>query len=133
MQEHFMSNMEVYAGKQSQGPHMLDNIVSSVVTRLMEPIDKSGRNITMNNFYTFVPLAIELYFHHRTTIVGTLKKREIPELFTDVKGRPVGSSMFAFGVELSHTMLVSFIPTFHDEDTIDPESIAGKPELPSTT
>lgn len=101
---------------------------------MLVPVDKSGRNITMDNFYTFIPLANDLFCNHRTTIVGTMKKnkRELPIEFKDVKGRPVASTMFGFGAQPNNTLLVSYVPkknknviilsTFHKGDDIDPDT-----------
>jgi hypothetical protein len=94
----YTSNMEIYAGKQPTGPFQKDNSASSVVKRLIQPIDKSGRNITMDNYFTSVPLANELYENHRLTIVGILRKnkQKIPPDFTNIKTRPIQSSMFTY-------------------------------------
>ncbi|XP_035223678.1 uncharacterized protein LOC118196351 [Stegodyphus dumicola] len=52
--------MEIYAGKQPKGPFQVDNSPSSVVKRLMEPLYNSGRNLTVDNWYTSYPLSQEL-------------------------------------------------------------------------
>lgn len=134
-------NMEIYAGKQPDGPFVVDNSVNSVVKRLIKPIDGTGRNVTMDNFYTNVPLANDLFMNHRTTIVGTIKKNkpQIPHCFREVKERKVGSSMFGFPYLPNSTLLLSHVPkknknvlmlsTLHKDDTIDPESPLDKPEV----
>lgn len=130
--------MEIYAGKQPEGPFMIDNSPASVVNRLCEPIANSGRNLTCDNWFTSVPLALDLLKNKRLTLVGTIRKnkREIPPIFVATKGRKKCSSMFAFGRDC---LLVSYVPkvnknvlvlsTLHENDTIDPESgDAFKPE-----
>lgn len=67
-------NMKVYCGIQPPGPFQIPNATTDVVKRLMKPIDKTGRHITMDNFYTLIPLANDLLLNHRTTIIGTIKK-----------------------------------------------------------
>lgn len=52
----FTSNMEVYVGTQPEGPFKFENKPSSIVKRMITPISKTGRNITMNNWYTSIPL-----------------------------------------------------------------------------
>ncbi|CAI6369859.1 unnamed protein product [Macrosiphum euphorbiae] len=138
----YTSNMEIYAGKQPPGPFQKDNSAACVVKRLIEPIDKSGRNITMDNYFTSVPLANELYANHRLTIVGTLRKnkREIPPEFTNIKSSPLQSTMFAYGQHTNNSLLCSYVPkknknvlmlsTMHRDDHIDPDSgDLKKPEV----
>lgn len=134
--------MEVYCGKQPLGPFKVENDASSVVKRLLEPIDNTGRNLTTDNFYTSIPLANDLYVNHRTTMVGTIRKNkpQLPQMFTDVKNRPVLSSLFGFKHPPNQTLLLSYVPkknknvllisTFHSEDTIDEDSYDSmKPEV----
>lgn len=121
-------NLEIYAGRQPEGPYKLDNQAASVVKRIAAPILNCGRSITMDNYFTSVPLATDLLNNHRTTIVGTLRKnkREIPPELINIKDRPDRSSMFAFSKEC---VLVSYVPrksknvlllsTMHDDDAID--------------
>jgi len=93
--------MEVYVGKQPNGPYNQDNSVSSIVKRMISPISKTGRNLTIDNWFTSVPLAVDLLENHKTTMVGTIRKneREIPPLFLDTKEREVNSSKFGCSKE----------------------------------
>lgn len=123
----YTSVLEIYPGKQPNGPFRHDNKAESVVLRLSSPFLNSGRNITMDNYFTSIPLAEKL-LEKRTTLVGTIRKnkKEIPPLFVNTKERPVCSSIFAF---LKNGVLVSYVPkkyknvmlfsTIHSDDTID--------------
>ncbi|XP_025208434.1 uncharacterized protein LOC112603859 [Melanaphis sacchari] len=71
----YTSNMEVYVGTQPDGPFKCDNSPSSIVKRLIASILKTGRNITMDNWYNSIPLANELLKNHNLTVVGTSRKK----------------------------------------------------------
>jgi len=131
-------NMEIYAGKQPIGPFLQNNSGASVVKRMIKPIAKTGRNITIDNWFTSVPLAVELLKDYKTTMVGTLKKnkREIPTCFLDTKNRQICSTKFGFGD--NNCLLLSYVPkkgknvmmlsTMHTQGDIDPNS--GDKKLP---
>lgn len=131
----YTSNIEIYCGKQPNGPFALSNTPSNIVDRLIDPIENSGRNLTVDNWYPSVPLADNL-LKRKITLVGTLKKNktEIPIEFQPRKSREVGSSIFRFQQDKT---LVSFVPrknkavillsTLHDDDEIDPDT--RKPQI----
>ncbi|XP_050308396.1 uncharacterized protein LOC126744872 [Anthonomus grandis grandis] len=83
----YTSNLEIYADKQPPGPYYLDNSAFEVVKRLVFPISGIGRNVTMDNWFTSVPLSEELMKNHNLTMVGTIRKnkREIPVEFCSKK------------------------------------------------
>lgn len=66
--------MEVYVGKQPDGPFHVDNSSKEVVWRIIELISGTGRNVTMDNFFTSIPLCDKLKNYHRLTLVGTVRK-----------------------------------------------------------
>lgn len=133
----YTSKMEIYPGKQPDGPFKHDNKAESVVLRISSPFLNSGRNITMDNYFTSIPLAQKL-LEKKTTLVGTIRKnkREIPPLLVNTKERPVCSSVFAFS---DTGVLVSYVPkkyknvllfsTLHSDDSIDEKSYGNKPEI----
>jgi len=136
---YYTSNLEIYAGKQPDGPFSIDNSASEVVKRLVSPISKTGRNITADNWFASVSLAEELLKNHNLTLVATIKKnkREIPKEFLVTKNRELCSSYFGFQNNMS---IVSYMPkknkivlvlsTMHSSKTIDESSgLAKKPEI----
>lgn len=97
----------------------------------------SHRNITMDNWFTSVPLATQLLGPLiNMTLVGTLRrdKPEIPPEMKEPGDRPIGSSMFCFD---GHKTMVSYKPkknkvvlllsTTHETPSINPRS--KKPEI----
>lgn len=141
---YFTVNMEIYPAKQPNGPYKIPNDVHSVVKRVAEPILNGGRNLTMDNYYTSVPLANDLFTNHRTTVVGTLRKNkpQIPPEIVNIKGRPRCSSIFAYGKDPNKCTLVSYVPnkkskknvimlsTMHKDDAIDDSTgDAFKPDI----
>jgi hypothetical protein len=134
----YTCNMEIYLGRQA-GNNPIDNTPGAVVKRLIAPISGSGRNVTTDNWYTSVDLALDLKRNHRLTLVGTIRKnrREVPVEFTTARGREALSSMFAFTDDIT---LVSYVPkpgkvvnaisTMHNDAAIDAETgDQRKPEL----
>lgn len=131
--------MEVYLGTQPEGPFKVSNSPGDVVIRLISPISKSGRNITVDNWFTSIPLADNLLKNHKVTLVGTVRKnkREIPVEFQPNRTRAVKSTLFGF---TTTTTMMSYVPkkrksvillsTLHKDAAIDKESEnAHKPEV----
>ena len=121
-------NMEIYAGKQPEGPFCVSNKPSEVVKRMAKPLFGSGRNITADNWFTDMDLIDDLKMK-RLSYVGTVRKnkRQLPHEFVSVKGRKQYTSMFGF---LDGKTLVSYVPkanknvilvsSLHDDNAIDP-------------
>lgn len=131
----YTSHMEVYVGKQPEGPFQKETTAKSVVERLSQHIYGTNRNVTTDNWFTSMELAESLK-EKKLTLLGTIRKnkRQLPLEFVQNTGRPSGSSMFGF---CNNTTLVSFIPkkgknvllisTMHFGDDIDPRT--NKPEM----
>lgn len=121
-------DLEVYLGKQPDGPYSVDNSPSAVVQRLCQCIKGTHRNVTCDNWFTGIDLIKRLLTDYQLTFVGTIRKnkRELPVEFSCPVRRPVGSSMFGFQEEIT---LVSYIPkrsknvllvsSLHHDDKID--------------
>lgn len=99
-------NGQIYTGKEGNTRDV--NQGERVVKDLVAPYKNSGRNVTMDNFFTSLPLLQEL-ITWKMTIVGTLKKnkRYIPEEFKASKRREVLSSEFGFG---QNATICSYVP-----------------------
>lgn len=121
-------NMEIYAGKQNEGPFCVSNKAPDVVKRLAEPLFGSGRNITADNWFTQVSLLNELKLK-KLSYVGTIRKnrKELPNDFIATKGRTQHSSIFGFSSD--GDTLVSYVPrknknvllvsSLHEDESID--------------
>lgn len=101
-------NLEVYAGEQPEGRYKVSNKPHDVVDRLVAPVSQSGRNITMDNWFTSYATYEHLLNHHELTAVGTMKSNKacIPEKFK-ASNRELNSSLFGFQRNMT---LVSYIP-----------------------
>lgn len=125
---YYVYNLEIYAGKQPEGSSFeVSNSPAEVVRRMCAPLYNSGRNITMDNWFSDVSLAEEMT-EKKLSIVGTLKKNkaQIPMSFKNVTGRETNSSIFGFRTK---TTMVSYVPkpkknvvlisTMHNDNAID--------------
>ena len=133
---HYTSNLEVYVGKQPEGPYSMDNRAIAVVERLCKPIYYTNRNVTMDNWFTSIELLERLLNIYQLTSVGTIRKnkRGLPPEFVQEKGRKVKSCLFGFR---KNCTLVSFVPrkgknvllisSMHDNDQVD--AITKKPDI----
>ncbi|XP_023225627.1 piggyBac transposable element-derived protein 4-like isoform X2 [Centruroides sculpturatus] len=135
---YYTYNLEIYCGKQPEGEYSVSNSPDQIVKRLVKPIAKSWRNLTVDNWFTSCSLVSDL-LQDRITMVGTIRKnkRELPLRFTDVRSRKVYSSLFGFSKDFT---LVSYVPkknknvlllsSFHRNDTIDDTTGSRKkPEI----
>lgn len=136
----YTANMEIYAGNQPDGPYQISYSVPDLVKRMVRPISGTNRNVTIDNWFTSVPLAIDLLKDHKLTIVGTMRrdKREIPPEFVTTKNRKINTSNFGFSDE--NLTLVSYVPnkkkvvlglsTMHYDSKIDDSTgELKKPEI----
>ncbi|XP_045448744.1 piggyBac transposable element-derived protein 4-like [Melitaea cinxia] len=134
----YVYNFEVYCGEQPEGPFHISNKVADLTNRLLEPLIRMGCNVTMDNWFTSYPVALQL-LEKRITVVGTLKgnKPEIPPNFKTSRDREINSSLFGFQ---KNCTLVSYVPkrnktvlllsTMHHDAAIDlTTGDAKKPEI----
>ena len=124
---------QIFTGKTGTSREI--NQGERVVKYLVITYKNSGRNITMDNFFTSLPLAKHL-LSWNLTIVGTLKRNKcyIPQEMAPCKSRQVLSSLFGFHDEVTicsyvpkKKKAVTLISTFHHDATIT--EMKEKPEI----
>ncbi|XP_071056505.1 piggyBac transposable element-derived protein 4-like [Onthophagus taurus] len=131
---YYMISAIPYIGKNTNPTN--ESVPMYLVKELSKSIHGTNRNITMDNWFTSVPLAKEMLSSKDLTIVGTIRhnKREIPPSFLPSKNKPVLTSEFAFSDKLT---LVSFTPkrnqsvilisTMHADKNVN--EVSKKPEI----
>ncbi|KAL2095507.1 hypothetical protein ACEWY4_010226 [Coilia grayii] len=129
-------NGTVYTGRQP-GEEVQRNLGENVVQQLCSGIRQTGRNITMDNFFTSVALAEKL-LEKNLTIVGTLRqnKPDIPPIMKPSKSRDIYSSEFGFNGNMTMVSYVQkkgkavvLLSTMHDDKAVDDSSQKKKPEV----
>lgn len=123
-------NLDIYAGKQPEGPFDVSNKPKDVVARLAEPIFQTGRNITCDNWFSSIEL-LEFLKQKKLSMLGTIRKNkpQLPPEFVVTKSRAVKSNLFCFSTNCS---LVSYVPkkgknvllisSMHYDDQVDEET-----------
>lgn len=133
----YMVDAEVYLGKnvQTHGKPLAEYYV----LKLVESIKGVNRSLTMDNWFTSVPLAKKLLGQdYKITILGTIRKnkRELPSDFCDInfQNRRVNSSMFLFSEEATIVSykpkinkIVTLLSSMHIQAEINPTN--KKPEI----
>lgn len=76
-------NFEIYCGAQFNGPYKTSNKPFDIVQRLVDPIKKSNRNLTTDNYYTSYPLA-EYLLQNGLTLIGTMKKKKTKKKYQPI-------------------------------------------------
>ncbi|KAH9635219.1 hypothetical protein HF086_013246 [Spodoptera exigua] len=120
------------------GAFRLSNERHDIVMRMAQPVLGKNMNITMDNWFSSLRTAKQL-FENGTTMVGTVRKdkREVPQEFRVARGNPLHSSKFGFHPPctlLSYVAkpnkVVIMISTMHNDATIDEDSgDSRKPEV----
>jgi len=77
--------MQVYTGRE-EGQNREVNQGQRVVLDLISGLEKSGRNVTCDNFFTSVSLARE-FAKRQMTVLGTIRKNkgELPTKLTETR------------------------------------------------
>lgn len=97
----------IYTGKLPNEPRQV-NQGENVVKELVQKYKGSGRNVTMDNFFTTLPLA-KLLMTWGLSMVGTLRKNKrcIPASMLPSNTRPVESTLFGFHENVA---MCSYVP-----------------------
>lgn len=104
---YYMCNAMTYLGKEKDAKRQ-PSIAQKVALELMEPYLDPGHVVTMDNWFTLLPLLRELQ-ERGTTIFGTLRNKAfVPTwMVTKEKTRPINTSSFLFQEEVT---LLSYKP-----------------------
>ncbi|KAJ8960378.1 hypothetical protein NQ314_006068 [Rhamnusium bicolor] len=86
----YINIMEVYVGKQPDGAYKISNSSYDVVTRRCQHFVGTGRNVTIDNWFTSLLLVKTLLSDFKLTVIGTIRKskRELPVEFSKPVSRP---------------------------------------------
>lgn len=131
----YVVNASPYLGKSTKTNGVpLANYFVELLTR---PVWGTNRNITMDNWFTNIPLGNKLLeAPFKLTIVGTLRKNkpQIPPQLLDIKSRSCKTSMAVF---TENSTLISYKPkenknvlllsTMHSSNALNPKT--SKPEI----
>lgn len=133
----YTKKLEIYVGQQPEGPYRNDTSTKALVKRMVEPISGTGRNVTMDNWFTSIPLAEELRKDHNLTVVGTVRKNK-PEVPNEFKQKGMERLSTIFGFTPTSTLLsycpkkdktVILLSTMHHQGIIDETSNKRLPEI----
>lgn len=128
-----------YLGKQGTRPRDGVNLGHYLTRELTRPYHGSNRNVTTDNWFTSVPLILDLLNNCGMTLVGTVRanKPEIPSEMKTKETRLHGSSAFLFTNAMTfvsyvaktsrrNKKMVLLMSSQHTQPTIAP---GGKPEI----
>jgi hypothetical protein len=107
--ERYVSRLLPYTGKATNDNVQQKQSPASIVLNLCQHLRGSGRNITIDRYYTSVDLAEELLKNYNLTVVGTINtnRQHIPSEMKSVVGREVLSTRFAWSDQV---MMLSYVP-----------------------
>ena len=132
----YMFNAVTYLGKEKKQDNKAKqgNVAKKLTMTLLDPYLDAGRNVTVDNWFTTLPLANELY-QRKTTLVGTIRKKGyVPEwMLAKKKDRAINTSAFLFqnnatllSYKAKMNKIVLLLSSYHHEPEIGSN---GKPEM----
>ncbi|GBP64363.1 PiggyBac transposable element-derived protein 4 [Eumeta japonica] len=126
----YTNKLEICGGKQREGPYFQDTSTNALVKRMIEPISGTGQNVTMDNWFTSVPLTEQLLTDHDLTVLGTMRKNK-PEILNEFRRKGLEVYSTVFGYKQKETLLsycpkkdktVLLLSTMHNDGVIDKTS-----------
>ena len=121
---YYMISAEVYIGAVQK--QVDESVPEYYVRKLSEPLHGTNRNLTMDNWFTSVPIADRMLTSYKLTILG------LPPSF--ISKKPVGTCLYGFDQKktlLSYTpkknKVVILLSTMHRHITTDDET--AKPQM----
>lgn len=77
MKNIYTDNLKIYAGQQPDALCIINNNAEYVIKRMVQPVEGSRTNITMDNWFTSLPAVKYLLTGKQLTVVGTLRKNKL--------------------------------------------------------
>lgn len=129
---HYMFDAIPYVGAVDKEP--AEAVPSYYVRKLTQSIYHSGRNVTMDNWFTSIPIALRIKKESDLTTVDTLRKNkaEIPLSFKKIPP-PGTNAQFCFKDDMSLTShnpkkkIVLLLSTYHKNVKMD--TATNKPDV----
>lgn len=117
-----------YLGRQEPPPQGNLSMGHYFTKELTRPYHQSHRNVTIDNWFTSVPLASDLISNCGITLVGTIRSdKEIPQM-KEVKERIQGYSCF---LHTKNMTLVSYVATTMEKKLVlSPACTTRPPSCP---
>ena len=112
----------------------VEEITLRLIDKYSEFCEVKGRNVSFDNLYTSIPLAIEL--HERgMTCIGTVKfnRKGVPKEIRDMTGREENSSIIWYEKEKNKMSLTSFVFNTKPKGKKDVIILSTKPVLLGVT
>ena len=101
-ESHYCFTATLYLGKEGDTPAV--NLRATVITKLVEAIHKTHRNVTCDHFFTSVDLFKDL---HKDNLSADRKNLPVKLLPSQAKESTVGDFIFAFK---KNTTMISWFP-----------------------
>ena len=105
----YMLNGIPYLGKNGTRPLPGLNLGHTFTMQMAKKYHHTGRNVTVDNWFTSLPLTLDLLRNCGMTLLGTIRpnKKEIPAIMKSKVNRTRGSCAFLYTKELT---LISYSP-----------------------
>ena len=132
----YVHRLQIYTGRPA-GQEREQNQGERVVLDLTRDLQRSGRNVPTDNFFTCLSLVQKLK-QHQMTLLGTIRKnrKELPSEFVNAKNREALSTMFAFRDDSTlvsycakRGKVVTLLSSLHSQAEVDNTHPGKKPQM----